>query len=302
MKTKGIRALLVMVSAGMAALRVSTVFAATTISPLNHYAYGANLGWLDGRGDITSGAVMGEYVCSGYIYGANIGWINLGSGFPTNGIQYRNLSTNDFGVNIDSAGNLSGCAWGANIGWIVFTNGTATGALSATDAPKVNMSTGRFGGYAYSANCGWISLGNTTAFVQTDRIAPGADLNGDGIPDAWEILNFGTTNIDVNADADGDGVSNIAEYVAGTNPNDIDSNLRITYMAYGDVAPYFTTLHWTSVPTRFYTIQYRLGLEADSPWADAIGYGFGVGSSTFNTGHTNAAEFYRIRAFRPLGP
>ncbi len=279
-----------------------SVRAATTIDAVNHYAYGANVGWMEGRGDITSGTVVGEYVCSGYIYGANVGWVNLGSGFPTNGIQYRNLYTNDFGVNLDGAGNLSGYAWGANIGWIVFTNGSATGGLSAADSPKVNMSSGRFGGYAYSANCGWISLSNTTAFVQTDKIAPGADLNNDGIPDAWEILNFGTTNIDVNADADGDGSSNLQEYYAGTNPNDINDSLRITSVARGDVTPNSTTLHWTTVPSRFYTIQYRPSLDPSSLWTDSVGYGFGVGSSTFNTGHTNDFEFYRIRAYRPLGP
>ncbi len=276
--------------------------ASTTIDGINHYAYGANIGWMEGRGDITSGAVVGEYVCSGYVYGANVGWINLGSGFPTNGIQYRNLSTNDFGVNLDAAGNLSGCAWGANIGWIVFTNGTATGGLSAADSPRINMSTGRFGGYAYSANCGWISLSNTTTFVQTDKIAAGADLNNDGIPDAWELQNFGTTNINANADADGDGVSNLQEYYAGTNPNDITDYLRITYVAYGDLVPNSTTLHWTSVPTRSYTIQYRPGFDPSSSWADTFGLGFGAGSATFNTGHTNAFEFYRIRAYRPLGP
>jgi Bacterial TSP3 repeat len=276
--------------------------AATTIDAVNHYAYGANLGWADCRGDVNGGTVLGEYVCSGYIYSANAGWINLGTGFPTNGIQYRNLSPNDFGVNLDSGGNLSGCAWGANIGWIVFTNGTTAGALSGADSPKVDMYTGKLSGYAYSANCGWISLSNVNAFVQTDKIAPGADLNGDGIPDAWEIQNFGITNINVNADPDGDGMSNLQEYYAGTNPNDANDSLRITSATYGDVVPNFTTLHWTSVPTRFYTIQYRLGLDAGSPWSDSIGSGFGASSSTFNTGHTNTYEFYRVRAYRPLGP
>lgn len=301
MKTNTLK-LLAAVLSSILVLHLPAIFAATTINAVNHYGYGANIGWLEGRGDVTSGAVMGEYVCSGYIYGANVGWINFGTGFPTNGIQYQNLSTNDFGVNLDSTGNLSGYAWGANIGWIVFTNNTATGALSAADSPRINMSSGRFGGYAYSANCGWISLSNTTAFVQTDTIAAGADLNGDGIPDAWEIQNFGTTNINVNADADGDGASNLQEYYAGTNPNNINDYLHITYVAYGDVTPNFTTLHWTTVPTRFYTIQYRPSLDAGSPWADGIGYGFGAGSSTFNLGHTNAYEFYRIRAYRPLGP
>ena len=73
-------------------LQLSTVRAATTIDPANRYAYGANLGWMDWRGDTTSGAVIGEYVCAGSIYAANVGWINLGTGVPANQIQYQNNS------------------------------------------------------------------------------------------------------------------------------------------------------------------------------------------------------------------
>src|ERR1039458_8708853 len=152
--------------------------AAATIDAANRYAYGANLGWMDWRGDTANGAVIGEYACSGYLYSANVGWINLGSGSPTNGIYYQNLSANDFGVNQDGLGNLRGYAWGANIGWINF---------ESTGAPKVDLRTGNFSGYVWSANCGWISLSNALAYVQTDTILAGADSDGDGIPDAWEL-------------------------------------------------------------------------------------------------------------------
>src|SRR6187455_2122618 len=101
-------------------------WSATTINSTNKFSYGANIGWMDWRGDTNSGAVIGEYVCSGFIYSANVGWINLGNGAPTNGIQYQNISSNDFGVNHDGVGNLRGFAYGAYIGWINFeTNGAA---------------------------------------------------------------------------------------------------------------------------------------------------------------------------------
>src|SRR5690348_5706383 len=94
----------------MAVIVLAAIFtaarAATTIDAANKYAYGANIGWIDWRGDTNSGAVIGEYVCSGYVYSANVGWINLGNGSPTNGIQYQNVSANDFGVNHDGLGNL----------------------------------------------------------------------------------------------------------------------------------------------------------------------------------------------------
>src|SRR5881396_1065932 len=157
-------------------------WAATTINATNNFAYGANIGWLNARGDVTSGAVIGEYVCSGYIWAANVGWIALGSGSPTNGIYYQNLSANDFGVNQDGLGNLRGYAYGANIGWINFEN---------TGAPKVDLKTGNLTGYIYSANCGWISLSNAFAYVQTDTIARGNDSNANGLPDAWEKQYFG---------------------------------------------------------------------------------------------------------------
>jgi hypothetical protein len=61
-------------------------------------------------------------------------------------------------------------------------------------------------------------------------------------------------------------------------------------------------LRWTSEPTRFCIVQYREILGGASSWTDALGVGFGGNTATFNTGHTNAIEFYRVRAYRPLGP
>jgi hypothetical protein len=267
--------------------------AGSTINAVSRYGYGANLGWIDWRGDTNNGAVIGEYVCSGYIYSANVGWINLGNGAPTNGIYYQNVSSNDFGVNQDGSGNLRGYAWGANIGWISF---------ESNGVPKVDMANGRMNGYAWSANCGWISLSNAFVQVKTDTIAPGADTDGDGLPDAWERLNFGNLSAVPGGDPDGDGASNLQEYLAGTNPNDPNDVLRITYVARGDVLPDFTTLRWTAKPTRFYTIQYRPTVNPGDSWLDSIGYGFGVSNSTFNTSGPTNAEFYRIRAYRPIGP
>jgi hypothetical protein len=108
--------------------------ASTTIDTTHRYAYGANVGWMNWVGDTNHGAVIGEYVCSGNIYSANVGWINLGSGSPANGIHYQNLSANDYGVNQDAAGNLSGYAYGANIGWIKFEQ--------TYGQPKIDLLTG----------------------------------------------------------------------------------------------------------------------------------------------------------------
>jgi hypothetical protein len=272
---------------------LTSSWATSTMDAVNKYAYGANLGWMNWYADGANGAVIGDYVCMGYIYAANLGWINLGSGNPINGIRYQNNSANDFGVNHDGLGNLRGYAYGANLGWINFEN---------AGMPTVDLKTGRLSGYVWSSNCGWISLSNAVAFVQTDTISPGA-LDANGLPIAWELTYFGTTGIDPNADPDHDGMSNLEEYLAGTNPNDGSDSLRIS--AY-TTAPGGTTnaVTWTSTPTRFYYLQKTLGLGAPA-WLDS-GLGLIAPDGVYTTrgvADTNAPmRYYRIRAVRPLAP
>ena len=89
--------------------------AATTINATNRCAYGANVGWLDARGNVANGASIGQFSCAGYVWSANCGWICLGNG-PTNGSRYCNNQADDWGVNHDGAGALAGYAYGANVG------------------------------------------------------------------------------------------------------------------------------------------------------------------------------------------
>lgn len=268
--------------------------ASTTIDAANKYAYGANIGWIDFRGDTNNGAVIGEYVCSGYIYSANVGWINLGTGSPVNHIQYQNNAANDFGVNQDGLGNLRGYAYGANVGWINF---------EATGAPKVDLVTGKLSGSVWSANVGWISLSNAVATVQTDTISPGL-LDSNGLPFAWEYQNFGTSGIDPNADPDHDGMSNLQEYLAGTDPNNAGDNLRITSIATANGVNVSVT--WTSHPTRQYYIQKSSNLNPLAAWSDS-----GAGLLSPSAGTTTSKSitdtgapdrYYRVQAVKPLEP
>jgi len=243
--------------------------------------------------DTNNGAVIGDYVCSGYIYSANVGWINLGSGSPTNGIYYQNLSAGDFGVNQDGLGDLSGYAWGANIGWVTFEQ--------TYGQPKVNLRTGELSGNVWSANCGWISLSNAVAAVQIDTLYPGP-LAPDGLPIPWLLSYFGTTNVNANSDPTSKGMTVGQDYVAGTDPNNVNSVLRITsdsFTSSGSIA----SLTWDSVPTRFYYIGGNTNLTT-ATWLDSgLGLISPSGGSTTTAGFTDPkapARFYRVQAVLPL--
>lgn len=276
-------------------LHCTTVLAGTTIDPANKYAYGANLGWINAYADGTNGAVIGVNYCRGYLYAANVGWINLGSGTPANGIQYQNDSAADFGVNHDGLGNLRGYAYGGNIGWMNFeqTHGQ----------PKVDLRTGQLSGQAWSANGGWISLSNTYAHVQTVTLWPGP-LAPNGLPVPWLLTYFGTTNVNPNADPTTKGMTIGQDYLAGTNPTNVNSVLRITRTSFTSGGTN-VSLTWDSVPTRFYYLQKGVNLTTPG-WTDS---GLGLISPSAGTSTTNGfadayapARFYRVQAVLPLSP
>ena len=228
----------------------------------------------------------------------------MGGGSPVNHIQYQNNSATDFGVNygIDTAqpgfGTLRGYAYGANIGWINF---------EATGNPRVRFSDGSLEGYAYSANCGWINLGDPTQHnLKTDTIAPGIDTNVIGIPDAWQYLYFGGLGVDPNADPDGDGMTNLQEYLAGTNPLLATDQLRIITFATNNTGT-SASLMWASTVARLYAIETRTDLITGSWTLDPnFGSGFAPDAGSMTTRAlvetSGPKRFFRVRAIRPLSP
>ena len=158
----------------------------------------------------------------------------------------------------------------------------------------------------FSTNVGWISLSNAVARVQTDILLPGVDSDGDGIPDAWEMKYFGNlTTATASSDRDGDGVSDLAEYLADTDPTDSASRLRIKSIETGtDGSP--VALTWPSRSSRCYYIQKAGDLNTPINWLDS---GLGLilpdaGDETSRKLLDPAApmRFFRIEAVKPLTP
>lgn len=78
------------------------------------------------------------------------------------------------------------------------------------------------------------------------------DLDGDGLPDTWEADNFGTLLRDGSGDADGDGCSDREEYLAGTQPTNAASLLRIENVSL--LTPTNLVVTWQSVSNRYYDL------------------------------------------------
>jgi hypothetical protein len=173
---------------------------------------------------------------------------------------------------------------------VTSTARTSDGLTLRIRAPKVDLTTGKLSGSIYSANCGWISLSNAFAYVQTHTIANGADADGDGIADAWELTHTNTLTVfTATSDTDHDGASDRNEYFADTNPFDPNSKLAITAFSTppGGISPNVT---WNSVLTRIYRIEKALDL-APPLWFDNHrrrpgGWG--------ERRHSNRSEFYQL--------
>ena len=79
------------------------------------------------------------------------------------------------------------------------------------------------------------------------------DSDGDGLPDVWERQYLGSLAFGPNDDVDQDGLSNRAEFKAGTNPNDAKS--CFAFINIQSDAREGVRVEWSSVEGKAYTLQ-----------------------------------------------
>ncbi len=119
------------------------------------------------------------------------------------------------------------------------------------------------------------------------------DRDRDGLPDEWEIQNG--TNPDAadgDLDPDHDGLTNLAEYLAGTAPLDANSNLRLSVT---QLSTQQFSLSFIARPQKAYRLQYRVGIAGK--WTDLLTIPAGVERSISQTQTISSvapALFYRV--------
>jgi hypothetical protein len=153
----------------------------------------------------------------------------------------------------------------------------------------------RFGSDSSTGSTGWsidsVQVSSTSYSCLT------IDSDNDGILDGWESLYGLNPNdpADAGDDDDADGMTNLQEYIAGTDPTNAASLFHITSFSH-DEGTGAALLTFSSVNGRLYRIEYNDDLTNPNGWAtlqdDIVGTGADIPINDPAAGMTK--RFYRI--------
>jgi hypothetical protein len=123
-----------------------------------------------------------------------------------------------------------------------------------------------------------------------------ADANTNGMSDAWEQSQFGAVSPDRTAltDTDRDGLTDYAEFIAGTNPKDPQSNLEVA----GSCHSNHVALTWFSEPGRSYRIESSTNLTEWAPASAWLRSGPAAAPMTLEVPFSHeAGTLYRVQVY-----
>jgi len=263
---------------------------AGNIDTNSKHAWSENARWIDfmptGGGVTVHIAGPNSYL-SGLAWSDKFGWIKFGS---DGGGPYANDSTNNWGVNMNVAGELSGCAWGENIGWIEFD--------SEHSDVSVDTTTGAFEGMAWAKNVGYIRFeGTVPAYAVRTTVFDGEpfpDLDDDGMDDNWEFLFFQTADRTGTNSWDSDGMTDWEEFVAQTDPTNEQDVFTVAYVRPSVTSPAPFVVAWDSVSGRLYSVLSTTNLLAAS-WETNVHQRAGDGTvQTYTNTVPTALRFLKL--------
>jgi spore germination protein YaaH len=185
------------------------------------------------------------------------------------------------------------------------TAGVFSGMTSAGTASDTTYTdTAYFGLYVRCAPTYAGKLWLDDELIHQGELPGVTDSDGDGMPDDYENEHFNSpTGGDPDADDDEDGMSNLAEYVAGTHPGQGTSVLAFDPLVTNQTATANLIFRWPSVSGRVYAI--LRATNAMGPYTQHIG---GIVADTPTNTVTNAAPtglgtyYYGLKVSLPEVP
>jgi len=118
------------------------------------------------------------------------------------------------------------------------------------------------------------------------------DSDNDGMEDDWEVAYFDNLDRNGAGDYDGDGQTDLREFLSGTDPRDSGSVLRVLTLS--PMGGGSTTVVWSAVPNRNYVVQYKDSLGSPN-WSNASGVlTASAASESFVHGLSAATRYYRV--------
>ncbi|HSU56192.1 MAG TPA: GH25 family lysozyme [Candidatus Dormibacteraeota bacterium] len=222
---------------------------------------------------------------------------------PLLGNQFDNSDPGFVALFPSKALSFTTVAGTAGNGWISVEVLQATNVITwvmndSIIAQYTNTSAYTSGDILLGYNDAFASIGGADNFAIFDniRVETVPDLDANGLADAWELQYFGHTGVDPYTDADGDGVSNLQEFQAGTNPTNATSTFRIVSVTRTNNN---VRLDWTTVGGHTYSVQFASnsvsGIFADLATVSVPGSNESTTNYVHNGAATGQAGFYRVR-------
>jgi len=147
--------------------------------------------------------------------------------------------------------------------------------------------------YGKNGSYGWSVVASAAGLSVTNSGTTTAgniqlDTDSDGIDDNWEWVNFQSLETATSdSDFDGDGQTDRAEYLAGTQALDPQSLLRLA-----GASP--TIIRWASEPNRIYTVNATTSLVATAFAPVATGIAATPPENSYTNSPMGSSMFYRI--------
>ncbi|NCY22889.1 hypothetical protein EBX31_13165, partial [bacterium] len=175
-------------------------------------------------------------------------------------------------------------------------NSTATDTDGLATFSTINM---RNQAQTQQVEIALVGQGPHTVTLAFDQGTDNTDTDGDGLLDTWEISNFGNLNQNGSGDPDADALTNLQEYLFGSNPNSASSGLPSVGVSAAGVNGF--TISFATVSGRTYQVLGSDSLSSAS-WSNVGPPVLGDGTQKSVTDPLTDApnrKFYKVQISAP---